>query len=77
MQYDIKIQNVDLVLLKEQKKALLELQYRTDLNHNPIIRTKEYEALEGIILLIDHIQDQAVEQHNLDENEVFDLNKEN
>ena len=77
MQYDIQIKNVDLKLLREQKQALLELQYRTDSNNNPITRTKEYEALEGIILLIDHIQDQAVEQHNLDENEVFDLNKEN
>jgi len=77
MQYDIKIQNVDLKLLKDQKQALLELQYRTDSNSNPITRTKEYEALEGIIALIDHIQDQAVEQHGLDEEEVYNLNQEN
>jgi len=72
MKYNIEIQNIDLNLLREQKEILLELQYKTTAN----ISAKEFEALDGLINLIDHIQDQAVEQHGLDENEVFNLNKE-
>lgn len=75
MTYNIEIKNVDLNLLRQQKEKLIELQYRTFDNGSPVILTKEYEALEGIINLIDHIQDEAVNQHSLDEKEVFNLNQ--
>lgn len=76
MKYNIEIQNIDLELLREQKEILLKLQYKTTPNGDIVVGAKEFEALDGLINLIDHIQDQAVEQHGLDENEVFNLNKE-
>lgn len=76
MQYDIKIQKVDLDLLRDQKKVISELQWKTDKNGEPLVSAKDFQALEGIISLIDHIQDQAVEQYNLDENQVFNFTEE-
>jgi len=76
MNYDIKIKGIDLDLLREQKEVLLKLQWRSDSSGTNIVNSKEFLALEGIVNLIDHIQDEAVEQHSLDENEVFNLNKE-
>jgi hypothetical protein len=76
MNYDIKIKGIDLNLLREQKDTLLNLQWKSDGNGTNFVNSKEFLALEGIISLIDHIQDEAVEQHGLDENEVFNLNKE-
>lgn len=74
-QYDIVIKKIDLNLLKEQKQILIDLQYRDDRDGSQILKANEFKALEGIISLIDHIQDEAVEQLGLDENEVFDLEK--
>lgn len=76
MIYDINIKNIDLNLLKQQKEILLKLQWKTSKTGEPIVSSKEFETLEAIINLIDHVQDQAVDQHNLDENEVFNFNKE-
>jgi hypothetical protein len=76
MNYNIEIQNIDLDLLREQKDVLLKLQYKTTPNGDIAVSAKEFEVINGLINLIDHIQDQAVEQHGLDENEVFNLNKE-
>jgi hypothetical protein len=75
-QYDILIKQIDLKLLREQKQTLLDLQYRDNPDGSQILKANEFKALEGIISLIDHIQDEAVEQLGLDENEVFDLAKE-
>jgi hypothetical protein len=74
-QYDILIKQIDLKLLREQKQTLLDLQYRDNPDGSQILKANEFKALEGIISLIDHIQDEAVEQLGLDENEVFDLEK--
>lgn len=74
-QYDILIKQIDLNLLREQKQTLLDLQYRDNPDGSQILKANEFKALEGIISLIDHIQDEAVEQLGLDENEVFDLEK--
>lgn len=60
------IQGIDFPLLKEQKKALLE----TIQNIDDVPRL---EKLEGIIVLIDTIQDYAVDVLGMDENVVFDL----
>jgi len=75
-QYDILIKQIDLKLLREQKQTLLDLQYRDNPDGSQILKAKEFDAIEGIINLISHIQDEAVEQLGLDENEVFDLTKE-
>ena len=76
MLYDINVKSVDLNSLREQKSALLELQYRMGSDGNSIVKTKEFEALEGIINLIDSIQDQAVEQHGLSEEDVYNFKEE-
>lgn len=73
--YDILIKQIDLNLLREQKQTLIDLQYRDNPDGSQILKANEFKALEGIISLIDHIQDEAVEQLGLDENEVFDLEK--
>jgi len=75
-QYDILIKKVDLKILREQKQIIIDLQYRDNPDGIQILKANEFKALEGIISLIDHIQDEAVEQLGLDENEVFDLKKE-
>lgn len=76
MNYDIEIKQVDLNLLREQKEILSELQWKTDKNGDPHVSSKDFQALEGIINLISHIQDQAVEQHGLNEEEVFKFTEE-
>lgn len=74
--YNIEIQNIDLDLLREQKAKLLTLQHRVDANNNYVCKPEEFDAIEGFINLIDHIQDSAVEQHGLDEAEVFKFSNE-
>ena len=74
-QYDILIKKVDLKILREQKQIIIDLQDRDNPDGIQILKANEFKALEGIISLIDHIQDEAVEQLGLDENEVFDLEK--
>jgi hypothetical protein len=61
-QYDILIKKVDLKMLREQKQIIIDLQYRDNPDGIQILKANEFKALEGIISLIDHIQDEAVEQ---------------
>jgi hypothetical protein len=56
---------LDFELLKKQKLDLLFLQDREG------ITNEESEALTGVINLIDTIQEQAVDEHGIDETEVF------
>jgi len=74
-QYDILIKKIDLKMLREQKQIIMDLQYRENSDGSQVLHSKEFNAIEGIINLISHIQDEAVEQLGLDENEVFDLEK--
>jgi hypothetical protein len=60
------IRGIDFPLLKEQKKALLKLV--EDIDNVPLL-----EKLEGVINLINEVQDLAVDQLGFDENQVFDL----
>jgi hypothetical protein len=60
------ILGIDFPLLKEQKKSLLKLM--EDIDNVPLL-----EHLEGIVVLINEIQDSAVDTYGKDENEVFDL----
>jgi hypothetical protein len=59
------VKGIDFPLLKEQKKALLEVIENTD--DVPVL-----EKLEGIVNLLNEIQDYAVDVLGMDENEVFD-----
>lgn len=52
--------DIDFGLLKDQKSFLLDL----------LIRTRKYDQLEGILNIIDEIQDQAVE-NGVEEEVVF------
>ncbi len=74
--FSITITGVDLDLLREQKKQILYLQGRTNMDNSPVLKPKEFDAIDGIINLIDAIQDGAVEQHGLDEEEVFKFSNE-
>jgi hypothetical protein len=60
------VTGIDFPLLKEQKKALLEVIENTD-------DVPRLEKLEGIVNLLNEIQDYAVDVLGMDENEVFDL----
>jgi hypothetical protein len=63
------IKGIDFPLLKEQKKALLEVIENTD-------DVPKLEKLEGIVNLINEVQDYAVDVLGFDENQVFDLHDE-
>lgn len=76
MKYDINIKNVNLELLRDQKEALNNLQWKTNKDGSNYLSASEFSAVEGIINLIDHIQDQAVEQHGLSEEYVYKFTEE-
>jgi len=63
------IQRIDWKLLREQKATLLGIQKFAN------VYTKEVNALEGIINLIDNIQDFACDEMGLSDKEVFNLNE--
>jgi len=69
----ITLKNVDFKLLAKQKVELV-----TVINNGTAegITKKQENALQGILHLIDHIQDQAVNEAGLPEDEVFILSKE-
>ena len=58
--------DIDWALLKQQKKSLLKV--IEDCDNVPVL-----EHLEGILVLIDSIQDDAVDNFGVDENLVFDF----
>jgi hypothetical protein len=57
--------NVDFTELREQKKLLIDA--------CDLVPDNVRQALEGILGLLDSIQDQAVDVYNLDEDKVFHL----
>jgi hypothetical protein len=61
--------DIDWALLKEQKKSLLKV--IEDCDNVPVL-----EHLEGILVLIDSIQDDVVDNFGVDKNLVFDLHDE-
>ena len=63
------LQGIDWELLRKQKLTLLNLA-------NDIDNVEKLEHVEGIIVLIDALQDSAVDDYGLDENLVFDLSDE-
>ena len=63
------LKQIDFPLLKKQKKALLKVIDNTD-------NVKQLELLEGILVLIDSLQDEAVDNYGYKESKVFSLSKE-
>lgn len=61
--------DIDFPLLREQKSTLLEMQ-------GELPSPKRFEVLEGILNLIDTIQDQAVDNYGVSEKEVFSRKEE-
>lgn len=61
----IELPSIDWVLLRDQKQALLQC-----------ICNEDDTLLEGLLSLIDHIQDNAVETNQYTELEVFGFNAE-
>jgi predicted ATPase len=59
------IKNIDYRMLTSQKQTLLKLQ------ENPVLSQREKDVIEGIINLIDTLQDKAVDSKILTEAEVF------
>jgi len=57
------MENIDYELLREQKDVLFEV-FEHDLS------VKQLEAIEGLLILIDHLQDEAVKD-GMSEVEVF------
>lgn len=55
--YDINLDNIDWELLIEQKKHLLEILNKCLKSDIPHINQKEVEALEGILNILDAIDD--------------------
>jgi len=69
------IKGINWKLLRKQKLSLLEILTAEDIrkaNHRDILTVEQYESIDGIIHLIDGIQDEAVEE--LSEEIVFGLN---
>jgi hypothetical protein len=67
------IKNLDWELLRKQKLMLLDIMNKFSLTY---FNDQEKEELgDGLINLIDNIQDYAVSEMGVDENIVFDLNK--
>lgn len=62
----IELPSIDWVLLRDQKQALLQC-----------ISNEDDKLLEGLLSLIDHIQDSAVETNQYTELEVFGFKAEN
>lgn len=59
------LKNIDYKMLYNQKQVLVNTQ------KNPLLTQNERDALEGVLNLIDSIQDKVVELDILPEEEVF------
>lgn len=60
--------NIDWSLLRDQKEGLLSV-----IHNNDKLTEPQKDSLQGILHLIDGIQDYAVDELGLDKNEVFYL----
>ena len=61
------IKKIDWELLKEQKQCLLEI------STMGCFTEKDYDMFEGILALIDNLQDYAVDELGIEETDVFDI----
>lgn len=60
-------ETIDWALLRQQKEALLTIPEQ-------LINATQYDALQGILSLIDHLQDYAVWSEAVSEEVVFNIN---
>lgn len=58
--------NIDFAELKSQKTAILSIR-------KEVLSQEQWEALEGLINVIDAIQDHAVDELGYDKDEVFNF----
>ena len=58
--------NIDFAVLKTQKTAILNIR-------KEVLSQEQWEALEGLINVIDAIQDHAVDELGYDKDEVFNF----
>jgi hypothetical protein len=63
------IEKIDFDLLKKQKSKLFDIIRDSD-------NIETVDLVEGLIILINTIQDIAVDEYGYNENEVFDLDNE-
>jgi hypothetical protein len=61
------IRNIDWPLLRQQKQCILEI------SSMGCFTEKDYDALIGIVCLLDDLQDFAVDEMGIDEDEVFNM----
>lgn len=64
------IKKIDWKLLREQKQTLLEIREMSD------FISQDYNSFDGLIHLIDALQDFACDEMGLAEKEIFNLNSE-
>ena len=78
MKSNVKLElNINWELLKKQKSDLLDiLSYDESLQLNDPVSIQQKESLEGILNLIDGIQDYAVDSGQFDKHEVLNLSDE-
>ena len=60
-------ETIDWALLRQQKEALLTIPEQ-------LINSTQYDALQGVLSLIDHLQDYAVWSEAVTEEVVFNMN---
>ncbi len=68
----VKIKDIDFTMLKKQKEILLNMMYDWEKSGDEQKKSESKEA-EGLLNLIDAIQDEAVKELGLDEKEVFNI----
>ena len=68
------INKMDFKLLKQQKTTLIKIQAKLE-KPNPKFTQKEWDTLEGIINLVDSIQDIAVDEYGVSQRKVFRLSR--
>jgi hypothetical protein len=75
MEVPVFIQNINWELLKEQKQSLIAVisEYDNDYPKEAIVIKERLKHIEGILNLIDALQDFAVEEMGIDEKLVFNL----
>jgi hypothetical protein len=71
MSVNIDLKNMDWGLLRRQKRHLVTMANDYSKNALKCLKPEEAKVLDGIISLIDAIQDNAVESGQLTEQEVF------
>ena len=68
------LKNIDFKMLRDQKTNLINVQAKIEKLDR--FTQEEWDSLEGILCLIDTIQEEVVNKYGYTENEVFNLSNE-